>query len=502
MKKEKYLLSTILVSLLLVGCGGNNSSSSNKTPSIDLSLPEGDIERDENDSIIYDDVKLKMWSVTTGDDAKTQDSIIAEFNSTYNGMINVEVEHISRYDMEQMLQTTMEFEKELAPDLLFSHGHRASEYNERGWLTPIEPAIKKADILIDKDDYVSSLLESVSINGYLYGLPQDVHSTMMMVRTDILEKNNLEIPTNYQELVEVCESAISKAKNGEFYIRGENSSGYSTTEWRKASSVDPYYPFPIAFGDMWVHEFLGHTAAVQNGGKLVNEEGKPGWNSAETETGLQILRDFVIPSETSLNKNPLTKEYGADYDVGKQPFAAGDCIFKLLGPWEYINEVQEFDKLFAKDNGSKNIKTMSISNLFAKDSSKEYASKVKGEGHAYMMLSSVESITKQCAAMIFADWMVNNSGVKWAERGHLPSLKSVEMSEEYRTSQSYLDYIVNWGTCDDYVVYSSTPYFTHVDMYFKNCVQRAMSSQFKDKTIKSIIQEQEDDCLDYIDLYA
>ena len=158
----------------------------------------------------------------------------------------------------------------------------------------------------------------------------------MMVRTDILEKNNLEIPTNYQELVEVCESAISKAKNGELYIRGENSSGYSATEWRKASSVDPYYPFPIAFGDMWVHEFLGHTAAVQNGGKLVNEEGKPGWNSAETETGLQILRDFVIPSATSLNKNALTKEYGADYDVGKQPFAAGDCIFKLLGPWDYV----------------------------------------------------------------------------------------------------------------------------------------------------------------------
>ena len=148
MKKEKYLLSTILVSLLLVGCGGNNSSSSNKTPSVNLSLSEGDIERDENGSIIYNDIKLKMWSVTTGDDAKTQDSIIAEFNSTYNGMINVEVEHISRYDMEQMLQTTMEFEKELAPDLLFSHGHRASEYNERGWLTPIEPAIKKADILI------------------------------------------------------------------------------------------------------------------------------------------------------------------------------------------------------------------------------------------------------------------------------------------------------------------------------------------------------------------
>ena len=112
--------------------------------------------------------------------------------------------------MEQLLQTTMQFDKEGAPDLLFSHGSRASEYNERGWLSVLDSAIEKADILIDKDDYVSSLLSSVTINDYLYGLPQDVHSTMIMVREDILIKNGLSIPTNYNELVAVCEAAIEK----------------------------------------------------------------------------------------------------------------------------------------------------------------------------------------------------------------------------------------------------------------------------------------------------
>ena len=500
MKQAKYLLSTVLTVLLLAGCKGNGNTSSSINPQ--TSLSEGDIERDENGQIIYNNIQLKMWSVTTGDDAKTQDEIITEFNNTYKGMINVTAEHISRYDMEQLLETTMQFDQENAPDLLFSHGSRSSEYNSKGWLAPVESAIEKAEILIDKDDYVTSLLDSVSVNGYLYGLPQDVHSAMIMVRTDILEKNNLTIPTNYQELVDVCESAISKAKNGQLMIRGENSDGYNATEWRKAPSTDPYYPFPMAYGDMWIHEFLGYTAAIQNGTKLIDENGMPAWNSKEMENGLQLLRDFVMPSSTSTNKNAITKAYNAEYDVGKQPFASGTSIFKLLGPWEYINDVAEFDKMLAKDGGSNNIKTISLSNLFAKDSSKDYASKIKGEGHAFMMMSTVESTTKKCASMIFADWMVNNAGIKWAERGHLPSLKSVEQSEEYRNSDSYKNYISNWGTCDDYVVFPATKYYSTIDSHFKTCVQQAMATQFKDTAIKSIIEEQEQDCVDYIELYA
>ena len=119
-----------------------------------------------------------------------------------------------------------------------------------------------------------------------------------------------------------------------------------------------------------------------------------------------------------------------------------------------------------------------------------------------MMMSTVESTTKKCASMIFADWMVNNAGIKWAERGHLPSLKSVEQSEEYRNSDSYKNYISNWGTCDDYVVFPATKYYSTIDAHFKTCVQQAMATQFKDTAIRSIIEEQEQDCVDYIELYA
>lgn len=462
---------------------------------------DGDLVFNENGEVVYDNVILKMFSVTTGDDAITQDSIVEQFNELYKGLIKVEVEHISRYDLENSLQSIMEFDREAAPDIIFNHGARTREYAENEWIKPIDIAYEKGNLYLDKDDFVESLLEATSVDGRVYGIPQDVHSTMIEIRTDILEKNGLKIPSNYKELVEVCESAIKLAAEGNLWIRGENSDGFDSSEWRRASRNKAYEPFPIAYGDMWVHEFLGYTAAIQNGAVLTDSQGYPGWNTTETANGLQVLRDFSHPTATSVNKLALSKDYGADYDVGYSPFLRGECIFKLNGPWEYQKEIDEFDVLLRKDGGSSNITTISLSNMFAVDSSKEYASKIKGEGHAIMLSSTVTSMTKKCAVAVFADYMAYNSGVAWAARGHLPAVKSVENSSEYRESAQYKAYIKNWGSCNDYVVYPPTQYYSMVDSYFKNALQKSMSGTFIAQAIKDILNEESQDCIDYIELY-
>ena len=143
---------------------------------------------------------------------------------------------------------------------MFNHGSRSTEYNDRGWLQEVDFFFEKSGALYDKEDFVPSLLESVTIGGKAYGMPIDCHSTVLCIRVDILEKNGLKIPTNYAELVEVCDKAAELAANNNLWIRGENSQGYSATEWRKASTAEAYTAFPMSFGDMWVHEFVGYTA--------------------------------------------------------------------------------------------------------------------------------------------------------------------------------------------------------------------------------------------------
>ena len=134
MKKINKLGLVAITALLATGCGPTSTPSGPTNPDVDPTNPvvdEGDIVRDDNGSIIFNDVTIKLWSVTTGDDAGTQDEIISSFNELYNGMIKVETTHISRYDMEQLLQTSMDFDRQNAPDMLLSHVSRANEYVER-----------------------------------------------------------------------------------------------------------------------------------------------------------------------------------------------------------------------------------------------------------------------------------------------------------------------------------------------------------------------------------
>jgi len=501
--KKKIMLVSALAVLMTVGCSNNQTSqvsSSSNTSSVS-SIDNGDIQYDENGNVIYQGVELNMWSVTTGDDATTQDSIIAKFNEMYDGMIKVNVTHQSRYELETLLTSTIQFDKKNAPDILFNHSARVSEYNTKEWLLPIEDYYEKGKVILDKDDYASSLLEATTINGKMYATPMDVHSAMVTIRVDILEKNNLKIPTNYTELVDVCEKATELAAAGNLYIRGTNSDGYTATEWRKATTAEAYHPFPIAYGDMWVHEFAGYTAAVQNGGILV-KDGMPGWNSKETAAGLQVLRDWIFPSDTSSNKHAISMDYGSDYDVGIGPFSNGNAIFKLDGPWTYQSDLTKFERELSADGGSNNITTRSLASLFAKDSTKEYASKIKGEGHALMLMSTVSSYTKRCAAAVFADYLAYNSGIEWAKRGHIPAVNSVVLSNDYKNDPAYEKYIKYWLTPDDYVVYGPTDYYSYCDTYFKNALQKSMANSFLNKDISKILNDEYTDCIDYIELYA
>ena len=504
MKKINKLGLVAITALLATGCGPTTNPTGPTDPTGPTTLPtvdEGDIQRDENGSIIFNDITLKLWSVTTGDDAGTQDSIIAGFNELYNGMIKVETTHISRYDMEQLLQTSMDFDRENAPHMLLSHGSRANEYVERDWLQPIDVWANIAGIPIDRDDYVESLLNSVTIDNSIYGLPLDVHSTMIVARKDILERNNLEMPTDFASLVSVCEQAINMAKEGNLWIRGENTEGSDKDEWRKASKVDAYCPFPMSFGDMWVHEFLSYTVALQNGGTFINEDGYPAWNTPEVVRGLELLRGMVNPSSSTVNTLALSKNFGADYDVGDTPLRSGNALFKFQGPWSWQNEINTFENMLRDDGGASNIVTIPLSNLFAMDTSKAYASKIKGEGHAFMLMNTVESETMKAAAATFADYMVNFSGIEWAKRGHLPALKSVELSSDYKADPAYDAYIKNWGTCDDYVVIPSTPFYSTIDASYKDAAMKVMAKDFMDRSVEDILNEAYDECIAYIELF-
>lgn len=497
-KKNCILALAGIACLALTGCDGTPYSSASSAD-----LGNGDLQLDENGNPVFDHVELNLWSVTTGDDAKTQDDIIEGFNQMYDGLIHVNTPtHVSRYDLETILTSTMQYDRKNAPDLLFTHSFRTAEYVEKNWLLPIDSYYELGGVPFDASDFASSLLAPVTVENHVYATPIDVHSAVIEMRLDILEKNNLPIPTNYQELVDVCDRAAELAADNRLYIRGSNSEGYAATEWRLAPSSEPYAAFPISFGDMWVHEFAEYTAAIQNGASLVDEDGMPAWNSDQAAAGLQLLRDWIFPSDTSANAHQMSLDYGSSYDVGEAPFVDGTAIFKLNGPWVYATDLTVFDRDLKDDGGSSNIASVTMSSFFASDPTATYGSKVKGEGHALMLTSTVESTTRRVAAAVFADYLAYYSGITWAKRGHIPAAKSVVLSAEYVNDPAYEAYIRDWGTPEDYVVYGPTRYYSYVDTYFKNAGQKAISVSYQDQSTRTILQKEYSDCVDYIELYA
>lgn len=499
MKKQILLLSSFLLTGLisLTACGGGSSSSQEFKDTINWST----LKYTSQGIVDYQNVELNLWSVTTSPDAEVQDEIIADFNQLYQGKIKVKTRHISRDSFDTLLESTMNFDRENAPDILFIHGEQTSGYQSKNWLYPIGDVYEKSKVILDKDDYADALLAATTIDNRIYGIPIDCHSAMVEMRVDILEKNGLQIPTNYQELVNVCESAIDKASKGELWIRGENSAGYGTEEWRKATMSEAYTPFPLSFSDMWVFEYASYTTAIQNGASLAKPDGKPAWNSPESVKGLTLLRDWINPSETSLNKHALSKYYGSDYDVGKGPFLKGDCIFKLNGPWEYGNDLTAFDRALASDGGSDNITTRSMANMFSLDTSTEYSSKIKGEGHAVMLMSTVKDAYKACAATEFADYLTYFGGIKWAKSGHIPAAASVVEGSDYKTDPAYEKYIKYWGTPEDYITYTPTKYFGYCNKYFKEAGLKVMSASYFKESVSKILNDSYKDCVEYIELY-
>lgn len=525
MDKKFLSLSVIITSLSLTGCmitgtgagGASNKTSSEGSSQTTNSSTEqakqpieiieekdlvNDIRRDANNNIIYDNVTINLWSTVTGTkqsggDGGMQQELVEAFNELYEGQIKVTISSYSRYDFASVLESALTYGTG-NPDALFTHSNWLYYYLYRDWVAPIEDYYTLSNTSLMKNDINESLLESTSYGNKMIATPIDCHSAMIEIRTDILEKNGLTIPTNYEELCTVCDTLSQLGKEGNLWIRGPKGSAVAT-EWRKTTAGNPYYPFAFGYSDMWVHEFAGYTAAVQNGGNLVDKvSGYPLWNSDEVANGLNVMKDFMFPTSSSKNKFAFTSDYGTAVDVANTPFLHGDCVFKFLGPWSLSSDISNFDSYFSADGGSNNIATRSMSSMFAKNPNAPYANKIKGEGHAIYELKRNKSLTKRSAIAVFADYMAYYSGVEWAKYGHLPAFKSVMEDESYTGDEFYQKYIKYWGNPSDYITCSGSVYFSDVDSGFKSVLQKSLSTAEKDKDVRSLLSSYYKDTIDSI----
>ncbi|MGI6713952.1 MAG: ABC transporter substrate-binding protein [Bacilli bacterium] len=505
MSKKKFLVLACTSIVALAACGGGptSTSSGGGVPSVDPYVDDtiDDVSYDGNGDIVFDNVKLKMWSVCTDPDAAYQDEIINDFNTAYKGQIEVEIYHESRYTIFGNFAKTVSQDPNNAPDLFYGYGERIGAMVSNKLFVPMDIYLEAANIGFNKSYFEPILIDNCYVSGYLYGLPISVDTSIAFCRKDILTKNNLEVPYTYAELMDVCNALVSKANAGELWVRGNDTANVAlgnVYEWRKydVEVEGTYYPFPISPGDMWVNAYIAQTAALQNGGILVDENGMPAYNTMEVANGLQLLRDWLIPTETSANNTALSK-IDLNYDAGVTDFYAGTSAFYLAGAWDGYGNTARMDTMYAADGGSSN--TMAIINpseLFAADLTKDYAKHIFGDSHAVSIVKTVTSRTKRIAAAVFSNYLAENCGGVWIKAGHLPASLVVQQSNDlYLNNEFYLKYVQYYGTTDLYRTMPVTVYYDFIMESFGTALKKAMLSRYREIPISQLLQESYDDCI-------
>lgn len=190
--ERKLALVTLLVItvIVLVACGGKSNS-------------DGDDSRNNNDSNTSADVKLEILSWwTAGGEADALNAILDGFHEEYS---NIQIENAAvagggGANSQAVLSSRLQggdppaiFQAQGGMDLL--------RWHDAGYLENLN------DVFAENnwgEVFPKEIIEMNSIDGDIYGLPMNIHrNNMIWYNKQIFEELDLEIPTSFDEFIEV-----------------------------------------------------------------------------------------------------------------------------------------------------------------------------------------------------------------------------------------------------------------------------------------------------------
>jgi multiple sugar transport system substrate-binding protein len=222
--------------------------------------------------------KVKFWHMyLSGPSKEVMDEIIASFNESHKGVIEVEDLAISFWDYWDKIRVAMAARQE--PDI-FLHdlgnvGMRAST----GILLDLKPYLKAAGF--DPDEvFFEGPLSMCSFKDGIYALPLETDVRLLFYNKGLFEQAGLDPdkpPTTWDELLEYAGKLDVLDKNGDYDVIGFN----------------PLYGQSYFWMYVWGN---GEDFIDENGNVVVNSPGIVGaleeWVALINELGLEKLLSF------------------------------------------------------------------------------------------------------------------------------------------------------------------------------------------------------------------
>ncbi|MGD1819133.1 MAG: ABC transporter substrate-binding protein [Pleomorphochaeta sp.] len=253
----------------------------------------GENEKNINQSLENESSTVLMWSYMGGEEGKILANIVEKYNNSQD-KYKLEIEYVPFGDMKKKYSMGM-VAGEL-PDIGTIDNPDMAAFVSMGLF---EDITSKVDAWGEADKYFEGPLKSAMLNDKYYGLPFTSNCLAMFYNKDVFEEKNLEVPTTWDELLEVGK----KLKTKDMYP-------LAISAVKTEEGVFQYLPWYLSTG-----------ADVENP------------NSNESIRALEFFEQML--SEGIISPEVISWDQS---DVYRQ-FASGKAAMMINGPWN-ISAVQ------------------------------------------------------------------------------------------------------------------------------------------------------------------
>jgi len=402
--KEKYMKKIytlgIFSLLVLASCRGGTTPSSSQPASTD-----------SNGSIVREKVSLKYWNSLTGADGGMMRQLVSNFNATYPGDIEVIETFTNEVDYYTNINLLVPLGR--GPDVAIMHSYLVQSYANSNILVPIDDYITNSNVEIKQEDYIEDVFSSLYFEDNLYGVPLDVHTVGIYYNLDLLNKYNLSVPTNRAELI----AAAKTVQTGEKVTKPN------------------FWGLPIS--QVWPSEWTFTTALYQQGGREIDNQGNPAFNSPEGIAALRAVADLIHIEKVS----PLNLSVDQDLFL----FQTGQALFHIQGSW-MLNSMIEADLNFG---------VLPMSKMFSAPGSTT-ENQIAARSHTFVAPKQTRAVdvNKQRAIITFIKYMGDNSSL-WAQAGQIPASNIARATSEYAA----LPYHPGFGEVTNFRVSAQSAFF-------------------------------------------
>ncbi|MFD2611735.1 ABC transporter substrate-binding protein [Paenibacillus gansuensis] len=384
-------------------------------------------------------LRLEYWTPFSGGDNLFMTELVDQFNREHPA-IQVAQKNSRLDDYYSRLKTAVLSGN--APDVAIIHASSLPQFVQNGYIEDVSLSAKKAGI--EWNNYNSANMKAATFIGKPYAVPLDTHALVMYYNKPMLRT-----------------AGVLNADGKPVLAKGTKgfTAFLKTLQASLPDGITPLAQPSTRIDSVWLWWSLYNQ--MEGGGTFYNKEGTKA--VFDNKQALESLK-YV----DGLYKARLI---GPDINDAFKMFYEGKAAVFITGMWA----TGALEKASGLDFG-----VVPLPTLYDKPAA-------WADSHTLAIPTQHEmSEEKREASMVFIKWLTEH-GAKWAEAGHVPSMKQVIHSPEFQA----LPYRSDYAASANSVAYwpRHTRQWTLVEMIIRQFERMIYGQQTPEETLKAAVKQ-------------